>query len=165
MAYANSWDAGLTAEEEIEGILKGTLDLLHSEINARFHCLNEADKRFGFLLDVEILCYGPKQHDLQKKCENVGSVYWEDIDGDQLCAVIMDCHTLLSTRATVRVKNPEELLTFIVQYGDEVAFPNLWNAVQIMLTIAVSIASCERSFSKLKLIFSYLRATMVHGSA
>ena len=33
-------------------------------------------------------------------------------------------------------------------------------ALQILLTIAVSIASCERSFSKLKLILPYLRASM-----
>ena len=32
--------------------------------------------------------------------------------------------------------------------------------MQILLTIAVSIASCERSFSELKLIMSHLRATM-----
>ena len=33
-------------------------------------------------------------------------------------------------------------------------------ALQILLTIAVSIASCERSISKLKLILSYLMASM-----
>lgn len=39
-------------------------------------------------------------------------------------------------------------------------FPNLRVAIQVMLTVAISIASCERTFSKLKLILSYLRATM-----
>ena len=39
-------------------------------------------------------------------------------------------------------------------------FPNIRIALQILLTIAVPIASCERSFSKLKLILSYLRASM-----
>ncbi|ESN96815.1 hypothetical protein HELRODRAFT_153387, partial [Helobdella robusta] len=39
-------------------------------------------------------------------------------------------------------------------------FPNLRVALQILLTIAVSIASCDRSFSKLKIILSYLRASM-----
>ena len=39
-------------------------------------------------------------------------------------------------------------------------FPNLRIALQILLTIAVSIASCERSFSKLNLILSYLRSSM-----
>ena len=48
---------------------------------------------------------------------------------------------------------------FIVTYGEDV-FPNLRISLQILLTIAVSIASCERSFNKLKIILSYLRASM-----
>ncbi|CAM1332824.1 Uncharacterised protein r2_g4204 [Pycnogonum litorale] len=66
---------------------------------------------------------------------------------------------------TTRIKNQllvkfwMDLLGFIVFYGDDV-FPNLRISLQILLTIAVSIASCERSFSKLKLILSYLRASM-----
>ena len=40
------------------------------------------------------------------------------------------------------------------------AFPTLLKLLQIALTIAVSTAKCERSFSALKLIKSYLRSTM-----
>ena len=38
--------------------------------------------------------------------------------------------------------------------------PNLWVALRILVTIPVSVASDERSFSKLKLIKTYLRSTM-----
>jgi len=38
-------------------------------------------------------------------------------------------------------------------YGDNV-FPNLCTILQILRTVGVSVASCERSFSKLKLIHS-----------
>jgi hypothetical protein len=37
---------------------------------------------------------------------------------------------------------------------------SLATALQILLTLPVSVASCERSFSKMKLIKSYLRSTM-----
>ena len=67
---------------------------------------------------------------------------------------------LLSSRSDVTISRPEDLLRFIVSYGDESVFPNIRIAIQILLTIAVSIASCERSFSKLKLILSYLRSSM-----
>ena len=40
------------------------------------------------------------------------------------------------------------------------AFPNLLKAIQIALTISVSTAQCERSFSALKRIKTYLRSTM-----
>ncbi|KAK4729464.1 hypothetical protein R3W88_022452 [Solanum pinnatisectum] len=40
------------------------------------------------------------------------------------------------------------------------SFPNAYIAYRIMLTIPVTVASAERSFSKLKIIKSYLRSTM-----
>ena len=40
------------------------------------------------------------------------------------------------------------------------AFPTLLRLLQIALTICVSSASCERSFSALKRIKTYLRSTM-----
>ena len=39
-------------------------------------------------------------------------------------------------------------------------FPNVYIAYRILLTIPVIVASAKRSFSKLKLIKSYLRFTM-----
>ena len=41
-----------------------------------------------------------------------------------------------------------------------VAFPNLVKVLQIILTIAITSASCERTFSSLKRIKTWLRTTM-----
>jgi len=40
------------------------------------------------------------------------------------------------------------------------SFPNITIALRIMLTVPITSASAERSFSKLKLIKNYLRSTM-----
>ena len=56
------------------------------------------------------------------------------------------------------IKKSIEVLEYIKRM--DCIFPNAWIAYRIILTILVTVASAERSFSKLKLIKSYLRSTM-----
>ncbi|KAJ6668573.1 hypothetical protein lerEdw1_012055 [Lerista edwardsae] len=160
MAGEKCRDAGLTAKQEIERIMKGALDRLHRELDEIFTRLHNTDTKFGFLLDTNGLCYSDEKVNLKNNCETFTQFYSCDVDGEQLYEEIMDCRMLLSQRDDVRILKPDQFLEFIVAYGDESVFPNLRTVVQILLTIAVSIASCERSFSKLKLILSCLRASM-----
>ena len=53
-----------------------------------------------------------------------------------------------------------ELLRFIIKYVFQNSVPNLTILLRVFLTKAVSVASCEQSFSQLKLIKNYLRSTM-----
>lgn len=53
----------------------------------------------------------------------------------------------------------EDFLKSLAKLGKDV-FYCLQVAVQLLLTLSVPVASCERSFSKLKLIKNYLRTTM-----
>ena len=52
---------------------------------------------------------------------------------------------------------PIDILNYIKRLD---SFPNTCIAYRILLTIHVTVASAERSFSKLKLIKLYLRSTM-----
>ena len=64
-------------------------------------------------------------------------------------------------KLTLQPKNLEhtsEVLLALFPLKD--AFPQLTKSVRIALTIAVSTAQCERSFSSLKRIKTYLRSTM-----
>ena len=114
------------------------------------------------MFDVRILLKrdgDENQKSLPQHCLDLGNFYSTDISGAELFTEIADCQVLLKSRGGPIPTTPLDLLSLIFSYGDDV-FPNLSIALRILLTIAVSIASCERSFSKLKLILSYLRASI-----
>jgi hypothetical protein len=152
-------DAGLSSEEEIVRIMKSVFDRLQQEMSTRFLRLKDLNTKFGFLLDVKTLLSNTDVDAIRRNCSNFENFYDTDINGHELFTEIGDCKMLLSNRNEVLPETPLDLLGFIVFYGDDI-FPNLRISLQILLTIAVSIASCERSFSKLKLILSHLRASM-----
>ena len=139
MAGENVRDAGLSATDQMKGVMKGALDRLHKEINDHFSRLFDIDVKFGFLVNGQRLCYSRDCGNLESLCDNLASVYSDDLDGKQLYEEIIDCKMLISSRTNVRLSRPENLLTFIVEYGGESVFPNLRIALQILLTVAVSI--------------------------
>ena len=62
----------------------------------------------------------------------------------------------------ISVKKPIDVSKLAVQYRDEGVFANLRVTYQILLAIALSVASNERSFGEFTLILTYLRSTMGH---
>ncbi|GBN75098.1 hypothetical protein AVEN_24991-1 [Araneus ventricosus] len=139
--------------------MKSVLDAIQQEIKSCFTRLNDLNSKFGFLLDIEKMCNKPLDNDVQISCKNLRRFCNTDFDGPELYAEICDFKILLRNREDVHPKTEIEILTFIISYREDV-FPNLRTTLQILLTISMSIASCERSFSKLKLILSFLRANM-----
>ncbi len=66
----------------------------------------------------------------------------------------------LASRTLVKAKMKNIFDVFLELTPLRSAFPTLLKATQIALTISVSTAECERSFSALKRIKTYLRSTM-----
>jgi hypothetical protein len=165
-------DAGLTAEQEVSRVLNSILDRLVSEMTDRFSRLRDLNTKFGFLLDTKSLLLqhevpdeaGDKDGELRSQCLHFGETYSSDVNGNELLQEVFDCRLLIKQRQQKgsdfkQPTTPEELVKFIISYGDDV-FPNMKIALQMLLTVSVSTASCERSFSKKKLILTYLRASM-----
>lgn len=93
---------------------------------------------------------------LEKKLTSVhdGS---KDLDGDALHNEIHSFRVMIENEGE---KTPLEFLNKIQSVGLASIYPNLTTALKIFLTLPVTVASAESSFSKLKLTKNYLRTTM-----
>jgi len=66
--------------------------------------------------------------------------------------VASQIYDVADVQFTVEKEGPVELLQFIQKYNFGNSVPNTVIMLRIFLTIAVSVATCDRSLSKLKLI-------------
>ncbi|XP_050529651.1 uncharacterized protein LOC126899133 isoform X2 [Daktulosphaira vitifoliae] len=132
--------------------------ILH-DIKWRFKSLNEYFEYFGFIYDMNILRSISKE-DLYKHCCDLGTVLQEgeksDIQSFELYAELQ----LIISSLPDFIKDAKQLIKYIIENNLQEIYPNVYITVRIMLTIPVSTASAERSFSKLKIIKNYLRNTM-----
>ncbi|KAJ8884413.1 hypothetical protein PR048_016270 [Dryococelus australis] len=134
------------------------LDIIIESLDERFTQLKSHSYSFDVLYDISTLKDMPSDV-LNKKCSKLSSILQDndskDVNGDELC----DELKVLSTLATSGI-GPAETLKFTEQYNFA---PNVGVALRILLTLPVTIASGQRRFSKLKLIKTYLRSTMLQS--
>ncbi|XP_065651210.1 uncharacterized protein LOC136079402 [Hydra vulgaris] len=127
-------------------------------INERFTQLSEYNELFGFLYNI-----GSKHFtddELLKHCKNLQLALMSDgqsdINGVELWYEIKAIGRRLDTSNS----DPKSVLKCIYTSNVVEVFPNLSIALRILLTLPVTVASAERSFSKLKIIKSYFRSQM-----
>ena len=85
-----------------------------------------------------------------------------DLNSEKLFSDLKDIIFLLK-RAKVYGEQMDFTIQGLLQYISSMgleAYKTLAKALKIFLTLPVSVYSCERSFSNLKLIKSYLRSTI-----
>jgi hypothetical protein len=97
------------------------------------------------------------QQVLHQKCFDFGYCYDTDVDWEELCTEMCDFKMQLDANIETLPLSLLDLLFFTVSFSDGV-FRYLRIVLQILLSISVSIAICQRSFSNL--ILSYLRSSI-----
>jgi Domain of unknown function (DUF4371)/hAT family C-terminal dimerisation region len=136
------------------------LDIAINSTEERFLQLSNYNKTFGFLHSIQKLSSW-KQEDISTHCKNLEIALSDnsqkDIDGVQLTEELVFISNLLKPSNR---DSPNDVLKYIINDRLIPIFPNLYIALKILLTLPVSVASGERSFSRLKLIKNYLRSTM-----
>ena len=133
-------------------------DTVVGELRSRFSDFQEMVVPFKCLMPGHL-------HDTQT-FETLSAMYADDVDGDIARAEYMQfCHFHdMTPEFTGNPDDPaktvQEMLHMINKWDICNAFPNLTILYRILGTIAVSSATSERSFSRLKLTKTYLRSTM-----
>lgn len=137
------------------------LDQCISSLDERFTQLQDHNKIFGFLYPKSKI---NDDEEILKCCKNLHQALSDgkhsDIDGIQLYQELKMLKSIFSGKNKEENKSPLELLNFITENGYTENFPNITVALRILLTLPVSVATGERSFSKLKIIKNYLRSSM-----
>lgn len=129
-------------------------------VNERFKQLKNYEKNFGFLFNISNL-KSISDDELLKYCKDLQLTLSEkqttlsDIDAFDLFSEIKILAHTIPENFT-----PLSTLRYVHSNRLNEAFPNLSIALRIILTIPVTVATAKRTFSKLKLIKTYLRSTM-----
>ncbi|XP_072380945.1 zinc finger MYM-type protein 1-like [Diabrotica undecimpunctata] len=141
------------------------LDTTIQSLQRRFGGIDKCHDLFGFLgnfqnLDSDVIKRSYMDLDLALQIQHEGNVC-KDIDGLDLHNEILSYKVLNPITDSSKISDsPIDILNYITKKTLQSLFPNLFIALRIFLTLPISVASGERSFSKLKLIKNYLRMSM-----
>jgi hAT family protein len=132
------------------------VDIAISSLDTRFEQLKTFENIFGFLFNSNRL-KALNDNELRDFCANFHSTF---LNGDLSDVDFDDFYTELKVLKMTLPNEPmsaNDILKFIKSAD---CYPNALIAYRIFLTLPVTVASAERSFSKLKLIKTYLRSSM-----
>nr|CAI5822822.1 unnamed protein product [Callosobruchus analis] len=138
------------------------LDRFSQELATRFTAMENISSTFH-IVSPKFLIKGSVENELELAVEKLNLVYG-DFEKEKIRNEVYRLRRHVSATNTsteeAALWSAKKIFEFIIRWDFTESLPNICLILQYFLTISVSVASCERSFSKLKLIKNYLRSTM-----
>ncbi|XP_014770203.1 uncharacterized protein LOC106869141 [Octopus bimaculoides] len=152
MSYEERIHAALCYDAELRREMLSMIDRLVEEITSRFERLHDIAKKYTFLTPFNLL---------DKKCNCDVDAFGENIKRENFLVERARLQYYLAAVDAEDMEGPLQVLQFIQKYNLIDSLPNIVILLKHFLNRAISIASCERSFSKLKLIQNHFRSTII----
>ncbi|WOG95836.1 hypothetical protein DCAR_0415165 [Daucus carota subsp. sativus] len=115
------------------------------QLKERFKQFQDYQNNFGFLFNLKKHLSKYLKHDMRS-----------DIVGAELFNELLVLRMVIPDEITKSI----DVLNYLSSSLRQINYPNAWIAYRIVVTIPVTVVEAERTFSRLKLIKSYLRSSM-----
>lgn len=154
-------DVGLTLHEELKRSMLECMDRFTQELKTRMKSMETICSTFSIIEPHNVIT--ATDDTLRELVTNL-SEKMDELEEEAIVPEIKrlrrHLHAASITEDVSKKWSSLQMLQFVVDLDFQESVPNIFLALKFFLTACVSISSCERSFSKLKLIKSYLRSTM-----
>ena len=136
-----------------------TVDIAVTQIEVRFQGMRMVAEKFNFLFPGNFVKLDVAQ--INKATLNIVRAYGDDFESVDLETEVRSFQIeFLDELNAEDVTSVSSIMEIIYKTRVASSFPQLCKLLLLFLTIPVTVASAERSFSKLKIIKWYLRSSM-----
>lgn len=141
-------------------VFNASLDVQISQLKTRFVSMRKIKDNFSFLNPSTLI--DSSEREIEKSARQLCDKYENDLSNcliEEIASLKCTVSKVITSR---KLKTISDLAQFLfIDYKILASnLPNVCTALILYLTLPVTSASAERSFSKLKLIKTYLRSTM-----
>lgn len=132
-----------------------TLDTALFQLKERFKGLKTISDEFSFLKPINLTTI--EEQIIIKASYDLHTKYKKELSSDITHQLLCLRNILCVNNSTSVLHDIKDLTVYLIEHDLESSFHDVFTLCLIFLTIPVTVASAERSFSKLKLIKNYLR--------
>jgi Domain of unknown function (DUF4371)/hAT family C-terminal dimerisation region len=140
-----------------QNVFNVIFDSVISGLTRRFNAAHEINTLFSFLWQY----LQRTEAELQDQCRSFADKYHSDVSATDLIEEVLHLKTIHESNFGSEPLSPVMLLNKLASFNLEAVFCNIVTALRIFCTIPVTVASAERSFSKLTRIKNFQRSTML----